>query len=120
MENLSDAVLNAFSKLRDPDERFVQMKLTVNILDDHLRIVDKIGTRLLQHERGVSIKSSEAVLRYQELQNDSPDLAGIGADFSEALKTNSEELDRLTASQEMGLFSLVKEYISYCRNAKAC
>lgn len=118
MDNLSDAVLNAFSKLQNPDEKFLQMKSNVSILDDHLRVLDRIASKILQDERNVSLKLAEAGLRYQELNEELPELSGNIEKFTEVLKIGSEEMDRLAAKQETGLFVLLKEYIQYCRNAK--
>ena len=46
LDSLSDSLVNAFTKIRKPDERFVEMRESIDRFDDSLTGVDRIETRV--------------------------------------------------------------------------
>lgn len=51
-ENISDALLNAFTKVKKPDEKFSEYKEAVSKFEDSLIAIEKLGQRLLKQETG--------------------------------------------------------------------
>ena len=52
LDTLSDTLLNAFSKIKKPDERFVDMKETVDKLEDNLNTVEQLYSRIGKRQNG--------------------------------------------------------------------
>ena len=46
LDSLSDSLVNAFTKIRKPDERFVEMRESIDRFDDSLTGVDRIEKRV--------------------------------------------------------------------------
>ncbi|CAG8675775.1 24264_t:CDS:10, partial [Racocetra persica] len=49
-ENLGDALLNAFSKLKKPDEKFVEIKESVDKLEENLQTIDRLYQRIIKRQ----------------------------------------------------------------------
>ena len=45
LDNLSDTLLNAFAKLRKPDERFVEMRTHLDQFEEGLSSIERLGAR---------------------------------------------------------------------------
>jgi sorting nexin-4 len=58
LENLSDTLLNAFGRVRKPDERFLQMREGVDKFEEGLAISERLWTRIRSRGNGESIQSS--------------------------------------------------------------
>ena len=56
LDTLSDTLLNAFSKIKKPDERFVDMKETVDKLEDNLNTVEQLYSRIGKRQNGQFIQ----------------------------------------------------------------
>lgn len=52
-ESLSDTLLNAFTKIKKPDERFVEMKDTIDKLEDNLNTVERLYSRISKRQTGM-------------------------------------------------------------------
>ncbi|CAG8654092.1 5289_t:CDS:2, partial [Scutellospora calospora] len=49
-ENLGDALLNAFSKLKKPDEKFLEIKEGVDKLEENLQTIDRLHQRIIKRQ----------------------------------------------------------------------
>lgn len=45
LDNISDTLLNAFAKLRKPDDRFTEMRAQLDVFDESLQSIERLGTR---------------------------------------------------------------------------
>lgn len=52
LESLSDTLLNAFSRIKKPDERFVDMKDVIDKLEDNLNTVERLYSRIGKRQLG--------------------------------------------------------------------
>lgn len=52
-ESLSDTLLNAFTKIKKPDERFIEMKDTIDKLEDNLNTVERLYSRISKRQTGM-------------------------------------------------------------------
>lgn len=52
LDNISDTLLNAFAKLRKPDERFLQMREGVDKSEEGLQNCERIWSRLRARTNG--------------------------------------------------------------------
>lgn len=54
IDNISDTLLNAFSRVRKPDERFLNMRETVDKFEDDLARSERIWNRIRSRTSGKS------------------------------------------------------------------
>ena len=52
MDNLSDTILNAFSRVRKPDERFLAMRERTDKFEHDLNVVERVGSRIRGRTNG--------------------------------------------------------------------
>ena len=54
MDNISDTLLNAFSKVRKPDKRFLSMRENVNKFEEGLLLSERLWNRVRSRTNGES------------------------------------------------------------------
>lgn len=52
MDNISDTLLNAFSKVRKPDERFLAMRENVDKFEERLNVSERLWNRIHSRTNG--------------------------------------------------------------------
>jgi len=52
MDNISDTLLNAFSKVRKPDERFLAMRESVEKFEEGLNVSERLWNRVRSRTNG--------------------------------------------------------------------
>ena len=52
MDSISDTLLNAFSRVRKPDERFMAMRESVDKFEEGLTLSERLWTRVRNHTSG--------------------------------------------------------------------
>ena len=52
MDNISDTLLNAFSKVRKPDERFLTMRESVDKFEERLNVSERLWDRVRSRTNG--------------------------------------------------------------------
>ena len=52
MDNISDTLLNAFSKVRKPDERFLAMRESVDKFEERLNASERLWSRVRSRTNG--------------------------------------------------------------------
>ncbi|EGF78759.1 hypothetical protein BATDEDRAFT_35712 [Batrachochytrium dendrobatidis JAM81] len=117
-ENLGDVFLNAFSKVRKPDERFVDIKEAVEKFEQNLINVEKLHSRLLKHQTGLAADylefgSSITSLGMMETQVSQP-----LSNFGNRAPIFSQALTEKTVAEEQYYVNKLREYISYCQSVK--
>lgn len=53
LDNLSDTLLNAFSRVRKPDDRFLAMRESVEKFEDDLTLVERLSSRIRGRTNGL-------------------------------------------------------------------
>ena len=54
-DNISDAFINAFAKVKQQDDRFLEYKENLTKFEENLTAVEKLHTKLLRHETGEAV-----------------------------------------------------------------
>lgn len=55
-ESIGDTLINAFAKIKKPDEKFEEMKELVGKLEDNLNIVERLYMRINKRQQGMTLK----------------------------------------------------------------
>ncbi|KAJ3213080.1 intercellular trafficking and secretion [Dinochytrium kinnereticum] len=118
-ENLSDALLNAFSKVRKPDERFVEFKEQLQKYEDNLSAVERLQSKMIK------IQTEELELDLLEFGNCfttlgmmETQITGPLTDFSNIVRNICSVLHDKNYSEDIEYLSSLKEYIGYCQSVK--
>ncbi|KAJ1982465.1 intercellular trafficking and secretion [Dimargaris verticillata] len=113
LDNLSDAFLNAFSKIKKRDDRFVEIKDVVDKLEENLLAVERLYSRIGKRE-------TDASLAYEELGKGLLELGKLESGLTRPLNQAgttvlafSEQLKSLTGGVDETYLSQVHEYIAY-------
>jgi sorting nexin-4 len=81
LDNLSDTLLNAFTRLRKPDERFLQMRDNVEKFEEGLQAMDKLWSRVRSRSQGML---SFSTMNWLEILKERLDLASDYHDLAVA------------------------------------
>ncbi|CAO3600428.1 unnamed protein product [Absidia cylindrospora] len=118
LESLSDTLLNAFTKIKKQEERFIVMKDHIDKLEDNLNIVERLYTRIGKRQYDmqqdyISFGDSIQGLSTLESNINQPlhQFAETAKSYGKALKTMSNQEDILYLNR-------IHELLSYCRSAK--
>ncbi|KAJ1650796.1 intercellular trafficking and secretion [Dispira simplex] len=119
LENISDVLLNAFSKVKKKDEKFMEIKEVIDKLEENLTAVERLYSR-------IGRKETEAATTYQELGKGLQVLGDLEAGLTDSLSkagqeivTFGERLATLTSGVDQAYLSQVHEYIAYSHAFKA-
>jgi sorting nexin-4 len=53
LDSISDTLVNAFVKIKKPDEKFEEMKDQISKLEDNLNTVERLYTRISKRQQGM-------------------------------------------------------------------
>lgn len=79
LDNLSDTLLNAFTRIRKTDERFLEMKVTLDQFEEGLTSIERLGTRS-------KTRLSDLSLDYEDLSNSIQGLGYLESGITEPLQ----------------------------------
>ncbi|CAG8481128.1 4764_t:CDS:10 [Acaulospora morrowiae] len=117
-ENLGDALLNAFSKLKKPDERFIEMKENIDKLEENLQTVERLYQKIIK--RQTDLESD-----YREFGSS---VAGLGQletgitvpleQFGDTASKFSDLWKQMTDREEQGYLNQIRDHLTYCHCVK--
>ncbi|KAI8903543.1 hypothetical protein EDD86DRAFT_214672 [Gorgonomyces haynaldii] len=118
LENLSEALINAFVKVKRPDERFIEVKESVTKFEQNLLNIEKLHTKLLKIENDLftdfsDLGGSLVSFGMMETQITEP-LNAFGTrlpNYAQYFKDKSE-------TEDMDYISNLREYTQYCLSVK--
>ncbi|CAG8490498.1 7117_t:CDS:2 [Acaulospora colombiana] len=118
LENLGDALLNAFSKLKKPDERFIEMKESIDKLEENLQAVERIYQKIIKRQTDLDSDYREfgtSVSGLGQLET------GITTPLEKFGVTTSKFADswkQMTDREEQGYLNQIRDHLSYCHSVK--
>ncbi|KAI9002291.1 hypothetical protein BC832DRAFT_532917 [Gaertneriomyces semiglobifer] len=117
-ENISDAFINAFAKVRKPDERFLEFKESVEKFEDNLNTVEKLHTKLLRQQHELERDTLEFAQCMRTLGDMETQITDPLADASESLRKICTLMKERSERDEMTFVGGVQEYAAYCQSVK--
>ncbi|KAJ3059315.1 intercellular trafficking and secretion, partial [Quaeritorhiza haematococci] len=117
-ENLSDALLNAFSKVKKPDEKFVEFREMIDKFEENLSGVERLHAKLIKYQNDLEQDMIELAgcintLGVMETQITTP-LTDLGNTVRNVCSVMKEK----TQHEEQDYLNSIREYISYCQSVK--
>ena len=50
---MGDALLNAFSKIKKPDERFIEIKENIDKFEENLQTIERLYFKIIKRQSGI-------------------------------------------------------------------
>ncbi|TPX35947.1 hypothetical protein SmJEL517_g01706 [Synchytrium microbalum] len=116
IDNLSDTLMNAFAKVKKPDERFVELRDVIEKFEENLKTVEKLTNNLEKHQTEqdmMEFSGCMTTLGIMETQITSPLSA-----FAETFKNVASVLKKKIEHEEADYLNALHDYINYCQSVK--
>ncbi|TAQ91620.1 hypothetical protein B7494_g15 [Chlorociboria aeruginascens] len=126
-DNLTDTFINAFTKVRKPDKRFIDVKEKSDKLDEDLGHVEKIVARVARREGDLETDYKDLAEQFQKLINLEPNVessirafAASVEDTSTGIKILKDHTDQdyLGSLRDMQAYSLAVKNLLKAREQK--
>ncbi|KAI8810240.1 hypothetical protein BJ742DRAFT_801127 [Cladochytrium replicatum] len=117
-ENLSDTLLNAFSKVRKQDERFIKFRESVTTLEDNLMAVDRLHARAMRQYAELEMEMNEFAQCMKTLASMETQVTNQLTDFGSVIRHLSAMIREKARQEEATYVANIREYISYCSSVK--
>ncbi|KAJ8661579.1 hypothetical protein O0I10_002847 [Lichtheimia ornata] len=118
-ESLSDTLLNAFTKIKKPDERFVEMKDTIDKLEDNLNTVERLYSRISKRQIDLQQDYHSFGMSIQGLAGLETGISQQLHGFSEAVLSYVKAMSEMSHKEDLLFLNDIHELLAYCNSAKA-
>ncbi|KAJ9051987.1 intercellular trafficking and secretion [Entomophthora muscae] len=119
LENLSESIVNAFTKIKRPDPVFVEIKDEIDKFEENLSAIEKMHQRILKRNTEIEteyIELSNAVSSLSLLETGMQDSL---SQYSGAISDYALEIKNSNKYEDMYYLSHIREYIAYCQCVKS-
>ncbi|KAJ3016412.1 UNVERIFIED_CONTAM: intercellular trafficking and secretion, partial [Siphonaria sp. JEL0065] len=117
-DNLSDALLNAFTKVKQPDPRFIEFKEHLDKLQETLISLERLHSKLIRAETEYELDMLEFGGTISTLGLMETQLTGPLTDFGNILRNLCTILRERINHEDLVYLTNVQEYIGNCMSAK--
>lgn len=117
-DTLSDTLVNAFAKIRKPDEKFEEMKELVGKLEDNLNIVERLYMRINKRQQDLQNDYTNFATSLQGLSSLESNITNSLHQFAETSKAYSKAMQEMTEKEEMQFLNEIHALLAYCSAAK--
>ncbi|KAF9585363.1 intercellular trafficking and secretion [Lunasporangiospora selenospora] len=118
LDTIGDALLNAFAKIKKPDQRFVAMRDEVDKFEDDLQTLEKLEQRILKRQE-------ELEMDYREFGGSIAGLGSLETGITHSLHRlgltiadYSTEMHKLTTREDAQFLSQLHDCLAYCNSVK--
>ncbi|CAG8467396.1 8912_t:CDS:10 [Diversispora eburnea] len=117
-ENLGDALLNAFSKLKKPDERFVEMKESVEKLEENLQAVERLYQKIIKRQTDLEADYREFGSSVTGMGQLETEITAPLQQFGDTVSKFADAWKQMTDREEHGFLNQIHDYLTYCHCVK--
>ncbi|KAF1801142.1 hypothetical protein FB192DRAFT_1284935 [Mucor lusitanicus] len=118
IDSISDTLVNAFAKLKKPDERFEEMKEQISKLEDNLNTVEKLYFRINKRQLDLQNDYTNFANSIQGLSALETNITNSLYQFAETSKAYSKAMKDMTEVEEVQFLNEIHELLAYCHAAK--
>ncbi|KAI9266472.1 hypothetical protein BDA99DRAFT_505758 [Phascolomyces articulosus] len=118
LDTLSDTLLNAFTKIKKPDERFVDMKETVDKLEDNLDTVERLYSRIGKRQKDLQQDYASFSQSIQGLSTLETGISKQLQGFADTTSKYAKAMDEMNHDEDLLFLNDVHELLAYCHAAK--
>ncbi|CAO3641176.1 unnamed protein product [Mucor fragilis] len=118
IDSISDTLVNAFAKLKKPDERFEEMKEQISKLEDNLNTVEKLYFRINKRQSDLQNDYTNFANSIQGLSALETNITNSLYQFAETSKAYSKAMKDMAEVEEVQFLNEIHELLAYCHAAK--
>lgn len=112
-DNLADTVMNAFTKVHQPDQRFVEVRDHANKLDDDLGHVEKVVARVARREHDLEADMRDLAEQFQRLLVLEPGVGPTVRAFAASVEDQAAGLARLREHTDQDYLGSLRDMVAY-------
>ncbi|KAI9343334.1 hypothetical protein DFJ73DRAFT_841946 [Zopfochytrium polystomum] len=117
-ENLSDTLLNAFTKVKKPDERFTEFKEQLEKLEENITVLERLHSKMIKIEAELELDLLEFGGHISTLGTMETQITGPLTDFGNILRNMCSNLRETINAEDLEYLANIREYIAYCQSVK--
>ncbi|KAK9763833.1 intercellular trafficking and secretion [Basidiobolus ranarum] len=118
LENLGDAIINAFTKVQKPDNRFSEVKESIDKFEENLHTIEKLYQKIIKKQNELESEYAELGTEVKGLSELETRIAEPLTKFGEAIDKHTSATKQMISQEESAFLSQIHEYISYCASIK--
>ncbi|KAI9597349.1 hypothetical protein BDF19DRAFT_420754 [Syncephalis fuscata] len=118
LDSLGDSILNAFSKLKNPDQRFIDIKETTEKLEENLLAIEKVYQKMTKREMELQDDNTIFSKSIVDLASIETGMAEQLNGFANTINQATELMKEKTYSDEHAFVTQLREYVVYCQSVK--
>ncbi|KAF8960488.1 intercellular trafficking and secretion [Entomortierella lignicola] len=119
LDTIGDALLNAFAKIKKPDERFVTMRDEVDKLEENLQGLEKLEQRILKRQEELEVDYREFGGAVAGLGNLETGITEPLHRFAHTVASYATILNELSTREDAEFLSELHECLAYCNSVKS-
>ncbi|KAF9133047.1 intercellular trafficking and secretion [Mortierella sp. 14UC] len=119
LDTIGDALLNAFAKIKKPDEKFVIMRDEIDKLEENLQGLEKLEQRILKRQEELEGDYREFGGAVAGLGNLETGLTEPLHRFAHTVASYATIMNELSTREDAEFLSQLHECLAYCNSVKS-
>ncbi|KAF9085035.1 intercellular trafficking and secretion [Mortierella sp. AD031] len=119
LDTIGDALLNAFAKIKKPEEKFVIMREEVDKLEENLQGLEKLEQRILKRQEELEADYREFGGAVAGLGNLETGLTEPLHRFAHTVASYATIMNELSTREDAEFLSQLHECLAYCNSVKS-
>ena len=118
IDSVSDKLLNAFTKVKKPDPRFIDVQQQSIIYEDNIATIEKYAHRLITAYTDLSTDLHTFSLAMAEVAAQETVHGASLGHFSQSCEADSKLVKELMQAEDQMLMGFLHEQLGYCKSVK--
>ncbi|OBZ83339.1 Sorting nexin-4 [Choanephora cucurbitarum] len=118
LDSISDTLVNAFAKLRKPDERFESMKENIHRLEENLNTVERLYMRINKRQQDLQNDYQSFANCIQGLSSLESNITNSLCRFADVSRAYAKAMKEMAEKEELQFLNEIHELLAYCHAAK--
>ncbi|KAG0044020.1 intercellular trafficking and secretion [Gryganskiella cystojenkinii] len=119
LDTIGDVLLNAFAKIKKPEEKFVAMRDEVEKLEENLQGLEKLEQRILKRQEELEIDYREFGGSVAGLGNLETGITEPLHRFAHTVASYAKVMNDLSTREDAEFLSEIHECLAYCQSVKS-
>ncbi|KAF9115673.1 intercellular trafficking and secretion [Mortierella sp. AM989] len=119
LDTIGDALLNAFAKIKKPDEKFVAMRDEVDKLEENLQGLERLEQRILKRQEELEVDYREFGGAVAGLGNLETGITEPLHRFAHTVASYATILNEQSTREDAEFLSELHECLAYCNSVKS-
>ncbi|KAI9467959.1 MAG: hypothetical protein EXX96DRAFT_585519 [Benjaminiella poitrasii] len=118
LESIGDTLVNAFAKIKKPDEKFEDLKEHINKFEESLNTIERLYMRINKRQKDLQSDHTQFANCIQGLSALETTITKPLHQFAETLKSYSKVIEEMNEKEEVLFLNEIHGLLAYCHSAK--